>query len=188
MKLRRPRQIVPPTRIAYMAVGGARGANVVIPIEGLDPRVIVAIHVWVKRATDSSGSSGTYAAVSSGVTWSIYSAIKGADTVLRAMTYLPGFQDRAIRPADAWGDDGVLRSGDSAEISASSPVMVAIRQADVYAVMGPGAGQEIWFTVEAYPSDAIPDTDQEGQESYRGLLEQVSCPIPAEIRIGVAPA
>ncbi len=184
-KLRKPRVVVPPTRVAYSALSGSRGANIAIPIQGLDPRVVVAVSVWSTRSNDSAGPDEPSATIPANVFWSIYSAVVDGSKKLRPLNVLPGFASREIRPADAWGDDGILRSGDSAEISASTPVFVVIRQEDIWATVHHGLAQDIWVAIDAYPSDALAESmnDEENREAYRGLLEQVRTAIPDAVRI-----
>jgi len=180
MKLRDRRVVLVPTQISRSATTGARGASIAIPIQGLDPRVVVAVSVWVTRSNDSAGPGEPSATVAAGVFWSIYSARKDGKDLLRPMTALAGFDNREIRGSGAWGPDGVLRSGDAAELSASTPVIVVIRQADIWATVHQGLEQSIWIAIEACPSDALAEfsNDEENREAYRGLLEQVRCAVP----------
>jgi hypothetical protein len=186
-KLRQFLHLARNERLAYPAIGGARGGNIAIPILGLDPRVVLALSAWVTRATDNQGSSGDAADVASGITWSVYSAVTGADQNRRALAPLEGFQDRAIRSAAAWKADGVLCCGDSAEISASTDLLVVFHLADTTATLLLGVNQELWFSATAYPSDALSETaSEEHKEAYHGLLEQIRLGMPSALAVNAA--
>ena len=180
LKLRDRRVVMPPTQISRSATSGARGASIAISLQGLDPRVVLAISVWVTRSNDNAGPREPSADIPANVFWSIYSAAFDGKGALRPMTALDGFYDREVRGAGSWGPDGILRSGDTAEVNASTPLMVVIRQADIWATVHQGLEQSIWISIEAIPSDALAEfaEDEENREAYRGLLERVRCAVP----------
>lgn len=183
-KLRKPTTIVQPVCLAVQTPGtGSAGANLQIAIEGCDPRLVVVPSLWVERATDSAGPAGTNAAVASGVTWTAYSARRNAKGDLKTFCPLPGFEDRAIRGANAWGADGILRAGDSFELSSTLPIVLGIRIADITGQLSSTCQQSLWFALEVCPSDALEEAraGQEDGETYAGLLRELAVSKPSDV-------
>lgn len=186
--VRGPRVVLAPTLLARMVPATADipgGQDIIVQLKGLDPRVVVAVALWVSRVGDELGPYRAYGNDNaSGVSYAMFSAIKGADNDLHVLAPVPGFENRVVRPDSPWVN-GVLQSGDSAEISSCLDVVLAIRQASIWSTVAGEYDQKLWLSVIAFPSDALREgaISAEDEEAYRGLLDQVEAIVPSPISV-----
>jgi hypothetical protein len=186
MVLRVERKVIERRPIArWLPALGSLGARIVIPVENLDPRVVLVPSLWVERVTDVAGPSGPDAGVGAGVTWSAYSAIRDSRENLRGLSVLPGFAARAVRPAAAWQSDGTLLAGDTMELSTGNAVLLVVACADVSGTLGAPDYQVLYFSLDAFPADALAESEsiQGNREAYHGLLDRITCAVPSVVSV-----
>jgi hypothetical protein len=184
VKLRKPKIVIPPKCIAVQDVEGGLTGRLEILITGCDPRLILVPSIWAKRVVDDEGPTGSYASIAAGVKWSIYSAHFDEKNDLKVLKPLLGWEGRTVRPADAWRPDGTLAAGDNAEISTCTPLVIVVQLAEIYNDLPVWAGQSVWFSLEAFPSDALTEADDgsDDHEAYANLVNQVAAAVPTQFR------
>lgn len=169
--LRRARNVIRATPLAaWTADGAAASGSLQLRIEGADPRLLLVPRLWVERKGVADGKP-------TGITWSLYSAGEDSQGGAIALRRVDGATARPLGPTTAPGSDGVASVGDNLEISAATPLILAVVCA-APASAGDLNGQVLWFALDAFPADiSLSPAD------YDGLLGEVKPQIAPCVRL-----
>ena len=175
MSQHRPRAVIAPRPLARWGtypVGFPITAQIVIDIQGVDPRLVLVPSVWVERVAETSQE------IASGVTWSAFSAVRNNAGALLALHVLDGCDSRPVRPIGSHRGDGIYTQGDNLELQASTPLLLAIACAEHDADFPDPYAQTLWFALDAFPADpACTAAD------FDRMLQDVRCDCPPEIQL-----
>jgi hypothetical protein len=167
--LRRARNVIHPTPLAAWTEDvGQEGGNIVIRLEGVDPRLLLVPRLWIERPAGIATTNMT------GVTWSLYSAGEDSRGGTIALHAADGAFQRIIGPEFGEGYDGIVQAGDNLEINAATDVLIVAACVSVPNI----GGQILWFALDAFPAETSLTP-----EDYDGLLAAVKAQIPPCITI-----